>query len=196
VRPNNDGLETLAGSHQKSGPAVLEPIGSILILEADEVEMRPRWTARAVTDGGQILLIQVLFAGNERYEYSITFPRVSVSRSSSQQKTRAPSSMRPAAVNPNSSFRSVRQCAFPVIAHLAIADESAFVLAEEESVGLRDQFFLHLVDEDIGAREPDILTISRDALVRSPLNAGKRYAPAVPEWTVGAAAIVTELKSG
>jgi hypothetical protein len=131
VRTNNDGLETLAGSHQKSGPAILEPIGSILILEADEVEMRPWWTARAITDGGQILLIQVLFA-RKRTIRVFNHVSVCVRRTFQQPAKDACSVFNPAGGGkPEFQFSSVRQCAFPVIARLAIADESAFVLQKK-----------------------------------------------------------------
>src|SRR6185436_12151060 len=79
-----------------------------------------------------------------------------------------------------------------MITDLAIANEGAFVLAEEETVSLRHQFFLRLVDKDIGTREAHIHSVGRNTFIRAPLHTRKRQAPAEAQGAVAATTIVTE----
>src|SRR4029077_19785334 len=103
---------------------------------------------------------------------------------------------------------SVWQSAFPVtltpaLTHRtgergdkSVANERAFVLAEEISIRSRNQLFLHLVDKDVRSDKADVRTVSRNALVRPALDARKRKVPTETERSVAPAALVAKAQAG
>ena len=63
LRADNDTLEAFPCANHESCPAILEPVGAIVIKKGDEVEGHPRRRPRAITNTRQELLIDVLLTG-------------------------------------------------------------------------------------------------------------------------------------
>ena len=77
-----------------------------------------------------------------------------------------------------------------MVGDLLIADKGAFILAEEIAIGLRHQFFFHVIDKGVFTRKTDVLAVGGDAVVAAALDANCRQAPAIAERPVATAAFV------
>jgi len=160
-------FKSLASAHDESGPAILKPVGSIFVFQAHKMIVGPGRRSGTVLNARQILLVQITVTGKRAVRVRMVLPRVSVSRSSNQENTCRRRHLRYALGNlaPNTNRLPSALSRFPMASDLLIADKGAFVLAEEMAIGLRHQFFFHVINEGVFTRETDVLAVSGNSVI-------------------------------
>src|SRR5262249_44906205 len=141
LRADNDLPETLAGAHDKSGAAVLEPIRTVFVSKRDEMEIVPRRRTRTIRDPRYIFLIEIIRTGKVRVrvDNSIAVGVGFLLKQPGEDVVGAGGILNASVCSQAElKARAIRKGADPVIAHLEIPDESALVFAKKKTVGERD----------------------------------------------------------
>src|SRR6185503_15978585 len=151
LRADDDFLEPLACTQDESRTAILEPIRPVFVRERGEMKILPRRRARTIADGAQVFLVPIRIAGKRAVGIN---DGVAVSVGGSFEKPTEDPARHGILHTPGGRQSelqpcAIRQRAFPVSPAAPIADERAFVFAEEIARRLWDQLLLDLVDEHI-----------------------------------------------